>query len=479
MDDFISGQFSTDGSFYLTQTLDEVNMRLKKDGRHGKTCQLKRSGHSITLQFNFQGQKERGCGCKFTAKGIERAEQIAKLVTTQLIADNFSFDWYDRLLKKNKKIEKIENLSFTKELEEYKKNWFKEKQKIKYPQRQWRLNHHWLEKVAQENDNPFDENTIKKIVDLTIPDSPSRRNALNTLYNFCDYFDKEQYFKLIEKLKKKNNPVKIDRYKPDDREIEFIFHHGFEPSKRTRKQFHYRLNQWQFLYSLLAIYGLRIHEAWNIANWDKPVTIKNKEWIVVDSLDEGSEIEVQRQERNLIVPAILDPSNQEKLLCIKHNTKTGYRIAMPLSPQGKNWIEEFGIIQPMNLPDIPRPLALQGDNYGSFNCTADTCGWFLRRKYGFTPHALRHAYNHRGHYLGYVPMLLAQSLGHKLNTNSLYTQNISDIRKLEGFKEAIAEQSKKQNRLEELEIENIQLKAKIELLEAKLALIQQQRSGNL
>ena len=60
-----------------------------------------------------------------------------------------------------------------------------------------------------------------------------------------------------------------------------IYNTGFEINPRCRKDYRYRYVQWQFLYSLLATYGLRVHEAWNIKNWDEPVTLKNGEWIAI------------------------------------------------------------------------------------------------------------------------------------------------------------------------------------------------------
>ncbi len=56
-----------------------------------------------------------------------------------------------------------------------------------------------------------------------------------------------------------------------------------------------------------------------------------------------------------------------------------------------------------------------------------------KKKYGFTPHALRHAYNIRGHKLGINQKMLADSLGHSLQMNeSTYRRHESDKSKLQG-----------------------------------------------
>ncbi|MBE9171529.1 hypothetical protein IQ238_29980 [Pleurocapsales cyanobacterium LEGE 06147] len=58
-------------------------------------------------------------------------------------------------------------------------------------------------------------------------------------------------------------------------------------------------------------------------------------------------------------------------------------------------------MQPLNLPDLAN--ALKVSKSGSLQCVIRACHFFQERKYGFTPHDLRHAYNHRGHHLNYNP----------------------------------------------------------------------------
>lgn len=476
MKKLISEQLLHDGGYHLPKMLHDANERLKKDGVYGKTCQLKRSGNSVTIQFHFQKQENKGCGCQYTAKGIERAEQIARLVTSQLIADNFTWDWFYRAIGKKDRLASQQPKTMKALLDEYKKHWFKENSNLKNPQGQWYMSYFHLESVAQD-ENHLNESIVKKIVSRTKPNSHVRSKTLNALVNFCQFFEIDDFNSLITNFKKKNKIPKNKKYIPDDREIELTYEKGFLPSEKTRKNYYYRFFQWQFLYSLLAIYGLRIHEAWNIANWNNSVKIKKGDWVIVEDFDE-QETEIQYLGNDFIIPAILNPNNKEKILCISHNTKTGYRMAFPLSPYGKDWVKDFNLIQSINLPDVPNPLEGYGKTKKTYNCTNATVQWFKR--YAFTAHALRHAYNHRGHGLGINPTLLAQSLGHGLQVNSsTYLNTMPDSRKLENFKNAIEEQTKKQTRLEELEIENIQLKAENEMLKAKLQLIYSERSGNL
>ena len=222
---------------------------------------------------------------------------------------------------------------------------------------------------------------------------------------------------------------------------------------------------------MLATYGLRIHEAWNIANWDKPVTLKNGDWIVVE-MSEDEEISTQNDREDLIIPAVLDPENKDYILCIKHDTKTGYRMAMPLSPEGHDWIEEFKLLQPLNLPDIEKPLGKTGKKNGSLSCTNKATGWLKRHNYGFTPHDLRHACNHRGHRAGLNVDALAQSLGHSFKVNiTTYRDSKSEKVKLQDLKLSISKEQNKRSEIEFLKEENQALKSQLEAAQKEIELL--------
>jgi hypothetical protein len=154
MVDLKSEKLPSDGSFQMHKLLEAANERLSKLGKRGKRAKLKRSGNSITLQFNFQGQKNPGCGCSLTKDGIREAEKIASLVTSQLSAGTFSWEWFNSLT--GKKIEKqVDNLSGQKMIAEYKTHWFKENKKLKKPHTSWYLRFKHLEKVLEEFDAPL------------------------------------------------------------------------------------------------------------------------------------------------------------------------------------------------------------------------------------------------------------------------------------------------------------------------------------
>jgi integrase len=458
MTKLISEGLFTDGSFQLSKVLEQTNDRLGKLGKHGKRAKLKQSKNSIVLQFSFEGkQHQKGINCSFTKGGIIEAEKIAGLVTSQLSASSFTWEWFNNLI--GKKVNTEETKSTCKQLiSQYKTHWFQENKKLKKPDKGWYQRFKYIEETFLEHDSPLSSCILKQAIEQTSNNTCTRTYILQALTLFLEYFDISEYDKLIQSYKTKNNPTPKKRNVPSDSKIKYVFHTGFELPIRGNQKYLYRYPQWQFLYGLLAVYGLRIHEAWNIANWDKPVILHQGDWLVVEEgLGEQSDKYERHTGSDFIVPAVLDPANKDKILCIKHNTKTGYRMAMPLSPLGENWLEEFGLIRPFNLPDVKNPLGTVNRSQTP-NCTSKTGQWFLRHKYGFTPHDLRHAYNHRGHCLGYNPTLLSKSLGHSLQMNSTtYLKTMPDDRTLQMFLEASQQEKDKQSELE-------RLKSEVELL---------------
>jgi integrase len=485
MTNLISEQLPNDGGFYLHTLMSEINQELDKFGEHGKTCKLKKTGNSITLQFYWQGgQRNKGCKCNFTKQGIEKAAKIARQVTSQLMANSFSFEWYDRLLGKEIK-SPIDNRT-TREasdlLSEYKAYWYREHSDLKSPDRQWYAAYGHLESITANCTQCFDESILRQTIERSSPNSSARNYLLNGLKNFCDYFSLNQFFKIIEQYKKNNKPKHRCKHIPDDLEIEYLYFNGFKPKIYAKKSLLERYPQWQFLYGLLAVYGLRVHELWNIANWDTPVTVKKGDWIVVEiteSDDSSDDISEQYGGNNFIVPAILDSQNEQKILCVKHDTKTGYRMALPLFPNGENWLEKFNLIQPLNLPYYPDPFKPTGKCKRPY-CSMAVSRWFRLHKYGFTPHALRHAYNHRGHSQGINPTILSQSLGHSLMMNgSTYLKTMPESRKWENFKNVMETQAKERNKMSELEQEIEKLKKENEILKLQNQLLKQEMSGKV
>lgn len=500
----------TDGSFQPIELLKQANKDIDTKWKAAKPrpkyiCKLKAQKESVALQFTDPtGKRPRspqGVGCKMTNDGVLKAIEKANLVTQAIQTETFSWDWFESTIQKKKLTTKEkEQLKEQKEKEEenksvgelfaaYKKQWFDEDMRSKKPrknaQRSWQNYYRWLDKtfLNEENYNQkLSSALVAGCIKNTQKDSETRTKTLNSLRNFLEWCDRwDDYSKLINKYKKDNKPVKKERNIPNDKKIEHIFENGFTPSKKGgNPRYHYRFPQWQFFYSLLAVYGIRIHEAWNIANWDKPVTLGKGDWVEVEEVtdniedieNENIKTKVIQMEKEIILPAIRDPNNKEKRLAIKHDTKTGYRVAYPLSPVGKDWFEQFGLNQPFNLPDVKNPLGYTGNNSSSYNCTGQATYWFRRKEYSFTPHDLRHAWNIRGHVQGRTPIALAHSLGHKLDTNTKTYLKMSINRKIETmdneFNKTQSESEELKEQLKQKDIEIAQLKTAIQFKDEEI-----------
>lgn len=466
MTKLVSEQLPNDGAYPIKRLVKESNERLRQIGRQGKRATIVAKKSSLSLQFTFKdgngrSQKNVGLGAiSVNARGIAEAESIAEKVTYQLVSGTFNWEWFNQQIGKPSP-QRTKQLTCKQMVEQYKKHYFKQREGNKTVKSGWYKSCKHIEITLGDLDKPLSLSLIRKIIECTSNNSVIRIKSINGLVAFLKYFDVSEYKSIIKEYKANNKPKPKKRNVPDEKQITDVYNNGFNPKPNTAKKIYYRYPQWQFLFSLLAIYGLRIHEAWNIANWNKPVALKNGDWVTI-SLDEESKIELQHQTEELIIPAILDPDNKDCILCIKHNTKTGYRMAIPISPQGRDWVKEFNLLQPLNLPDIENPLRKDGKYESCYQCTNTTGQWFKRNGYGFTPHDLRHAYNHRGHQLGYNPKALADSLGHSITMNtSGYLKHMSDSVKLKGMKDTMNNQLSKRS-------ENQLLKEQIEQLKAQL-----------
>lgn len=485
LENLASEQLPNDGGYHWHELIDEANDRLGKIGKHGKRAKIKvtpKPGKPISAQFSLPGigQKSYGLNLSLSKNNLIKAEEICSLITGQLVAGTFTMDWFYSVVGKVEKATKPEKpLTCEEMLEEYKQYFFKQRKDNKNPTGTWYDSYRHIEKTfLKYHDQTINLKIVREIIECTENNTPTRRRHLSAIANLLRYFDNNDYKSIIKKYKSENKPKPKSRHIPTDTEIHCVYQTGFDPSKHCAKSKRYRYPQWQFLYSLLAIYGLRVHEAWNIKNWDKPVTLKAGEWVAIADLDdtksenENGKYTYHQIKENRIIPAILDPNNEDYLLCVGHKTKTGYRVAIPISPSGIgrncNWIKEFNLVHPMNLPNVKNPLERITSKSSVRKCTDATTAWFnpaskyqknkrnntneSTLRYGFTAHALRHAYNIRAHKLGITPKMIANSLGHGMDMNLRNYQKHEGIdSKVEGIQQEVNRETNKLTKIRELQ----------------------------
>ncbi|WP_354635898.1 hypothetical protein [Planktothricoides raciborskii] len=301
--------------------------------------------------------------------------------------------------------------------------------------------------------------TSKVLIDFinSLDDNSQATKAITAVKALLQYHDLEREFGNALNCRKftgKDTEEK-ETYVPTDDEVIHVWENGFSlfqrnGRKKDRKQLH-AAKAYQFVFGIMATYGIRAHEFWHVLNWHNPVDISAKEWVQVDSDDSDDSTDSEyglgrvQLESDRIIPAFFDPNNEFPVLVISDDTKTGKRLAMPLSPIGDNWIERFHLKDGLILPDIKEPLKVNCDCRlkGTQNIvimlgagTGSTIAWESLNVTKFSSHKLRHAYTHRGRCLGVNPWKLAQSQGHTLSTaESVYAKNLASQRTAAMLKE--------------------------------------------
>ncbi len=256
------------------------------------------------------------------------------------------------------------------------------------------------------------EKEIRRVIETTKSNTYSRQcvvSAIRSLLIFLKLFP--QYQDLLNSYKSSTKYEKKDRYIPTDKEIEDAFI-AIKAKPRCPKKYLHTYPKKQWLFGIMATYGLRDHEIWHIENL----------YAVVDFDGE-------------LIPALNDPNNTTNLIVISKNTKTGRRLAMPVSPDGKNWIEKFDLKNPKPLEvnlNVKRPERVYSNTLTRF---------FKRANLKFQPYDLRHAFNHRCEERGISTAVAALSLGHSEVMNAQYKRNRRASRTINVLTHAIESQA--------------------------------------
>lgn len=277
-------------------------------------------------------------------------------------------------------------------------------------------------------------NTLNDFV-KSLPDNTYSKQIITAVRDLLGYHQLLDNYKSILDARSftGKDAKKNSKYTPNDQQILKVFKFGFPltrkdgEQKRPKDLHATRCYQWTF--GIMAVYGIRAHELFHVMNWHDSVDISGDEWVTVDSEKNSTDEEYGESQEQLgedyTIPAFFDPSNPFPMLVISNETKTGKRLAIPLSPPGENWIEQFHLKDELLLPQITDPTSLgsNGRSKGIYgitkyfnNQTPGGIRWDLVGVPSFTSHKLRHAYTHRGRSIGFDAWKLAQAQGHTLST---------------------------------------------------------------
>ncbi|WP_353930883.1 site-specific integrase [Okeanomitos corallinicola TIOX110] len=220
---------------------------------------------------------------------------------------------------------------------------------------------------------------------------------------------------------------------PSDEDVVKIYQnfylYSINRKSTIKKQFLETWKLWQWVYGMLATYGLRPREVFVNPDID---------WW-------------------------LSPDNTDNTWKVSPETKTGYREALPLHP---DWVELFDLKNPGFLEllkiQIEGKTSFTDINTIRINCSS----WFRRVSIPFTPYDLRHAWAIRAHIMGVPIKAAADNLGHSVE---IHTEIYQRWFSLDNRKKVINLAVNRQDDIEALKEENARLKAEIELLKSALA----------
>ena len=446
--------------------IDNHNSEIKGDyGSRGiSTVSLQKRGKgTATLQLRFSYPVTRegiqdpqqysiGMGSAFSSMCRNKAYSSSRLVTHALKISRFSsngiafWDWLDYdVLKVSKPGEEKHIVGDL--IDEYKKHWIKLNSDKSQPEMRYHsLRGYYLDKL------PRDVELSGKVIEsflMALPDNQTLKNGIAIIKDLLTYHRLiDAYLSNLNCRKYTGKDTKERKaYTPNDEQIIKVYESGFllvtKDGRKKQPRHQQSTRFYQFVYGIMATYGIRAHEFFHVLNWHQPVDVSSGEWVTVDSdgnyatEDEYGSSDYQLSDSRTI-PAFFDPGSSQPILVIGDDTKTGKRLAVPLSPPGDDWVMRFKLKD--GLPECPiedpSELGRARQSKGSHaiqryfnNSNHGGIVWDLANVARFTSHKLRHAYTHRGRSIGFDPWKLAQSQGHTLTTaENVYAKNFHGIR---------------------------------------------------
>ncbi len=302
-------------------------------------------------------QQRLSLGLPATNAGLKQAEQEAKIIAAQLIQN--SFDWQSYLTFGGKR---LSQMNFLEQLQAFEQDFLAQPDRLVKPasaKTTWNSAYApYLKKlavIAESHPNLTIVEAIHKTIHSTEINSRSRQvccTALSALATFLN-------LKLPTELKTfwggyGNSQTKV-RQLPTDEEIVAVWQTIPNPA-------------WQFVYGVMATYGLRNHEVF---------------FCDYSALD-----------------------RDETMIQVLPTTKTGSHEVWAFYPE---WIEEFGL-RKGGLPTIETDLTKTTLQTVGQRVTAQ----FRRYEVPFSPYDLRHAWAVRTIHFGLSDTVAARMMGHSV-----------------------------------------------------------------
>jgi integrase len=384
---------------------------LKRDSKNGKNYLL----FNLTLPSGKRITKP--TGEDFSESGfwlaLAKANQVNEKIKSGITDDDF-LKWYDlEVLGKNRANRETVKSRTWKEAIAILENYFwnkidkrtKKRRDKNHPSHQsiWERQYEMFIKYLPI-DNPISLDDIKAVVSRYEQGTKqfkecvsSLKKLIRLLKDYPDILDYLEGLDLTQTKFLKLQSITLDEWLEFRKTIL-----GIEPYKLSESALRYAANrhQWDWVFSMQIVYGMRISEVWAIENLDEPY-----------KADDGT-----------VIPALSDPKNKDNLIVYAETTKigttikTGFRIGKPMVPPSHpDLIEILGIKNP-RLP-IVKSTSNNADTIRKFyaksarNRLTDWDAPITQT------HAFRNLANANGIQAGIPQEIRAKSLGHTVDSN--------------------------------------------------------------
>ncbi len=418
----------------LALSLDRVKVKLKLT-----------NGKAIALQGTFpckpgdigknnSSNKQYTISLGFAGNDVGLKAAVAKARELDLLLMTKQFQWTAELLGKQAQklspnrdevlVKTIENL-----IVDYQEEFWKTHEKNRQGIKTWESHYlRHLKKLPQ--DTPLTKDALESTLKKSRPNSNSRFYLAWQLKKFCQFcgFDANQ---VIESYATPLPQPTLRKIPSDEDIVDGFSAIGEVLSSRASKDVT-KPEQWQWLYGMLATYGLRPHELFAI------------------------DLQAFTDTNNQFSMVYLNPS-------LTGGTKTGER-SCGIPPLYPHWVDLFDL-KNINLP-------LSGGTLS--NKTALIHIKFRNIRIGFKPYDLRHAFAIRGHRLQVPIKTMADYMGHTVQEHTkTYQRWMNEDTNLQIYREVVIHRngtSKEALReiIKELEAENLALKAENDSLKGIL-----------
>jgi len=344
----------------------QVNQRLKA-AKMG--LQIERRGDRLVLRGTLPPrpdslrlhphQQRISLGLPATPAGLKQAEQTVKIIAAQLIQN--TFDWHPYLSENATPLEQME---LAQQLEAFEQHFFADPDRQGNPaaaRTTWEGAYvpyfRKLRAIAATHPRLSLVELLYATIQATQPNSRSRQICCTALSRFADFLKLELPTDLNPFWGNYGVSRTQSRQLPSDRDIVAFWATIANPT-------------WQFVYGVMATYGLRNHEVF---------------FCDYEALLRG---------------------DREATVQVLAATKTGEHEVWPFYPE---WVDQFNLRQ-VNLPAIQTDLTQTTLQRIGQRVTAQ----FRRYNIPFSPYNLRHAWAVRTIHFGLPDTVAARMMGHSV-----------------------------------------------------------------